>query len=52
MSALMAVQIGVSAFLGVPAIYMVLSKKYTAREKNWAYSTLGLIMGFWLRGKV
>jgi hypothetical protein len=52
MSDLMAVQIGVSVFLGVPAIYMVLSKRYTPREKNWAYSTLGLILGFWLRGKV
>jgi len=52
MSDLMAVQIGVSLFLGVPAIFMVLSKRYTAREKHWAYSTLGLILGFWLHGRV
>ncbi len=52
MSALMVVQIGMSIFFGLPAIYMVLSKRYTPREKNWAYSTLGLILGFWLRGKI
>jgi hypothetical protein len=52
MDALMAVQIGVSVFFGAPAIFMVLSKRYTPREKNWAHSILGLILGFWLRGKI
>ena len=52
MDALMAIQIGMSIFFGAPSMYVLLSKRYTAREKNWAHSTLGLILGFWLRSKL
>jgi hypothetical protein len=52
MDQVLAVQIGVSAFIGVPAIFVVLSKRYPPREKHWAFSTLGIILGFWLRGKL
>jgi hypothetical protein len=34
------------------ALYIVLSREYPPQEKNWAFSTLGTILGFWLRGKV
>jgi hypothetical protein len=43
------IQIGTSLFLGLPAIYVILSKQYQPREKHWAFSTLGTILGFWLR---
>jgi hypothetical protein len=45
-------QIGVSVIIAVPALYIVLSKEYPPQEKNWAFTTLGTILGFWLRGKV
>jgi hypothetical protein len=44
-------QLGVSVVLAVPAIYIVLSNGYAPQEKNWAFTTLGTILGFWLRGK-
>lgn len=51
MKTVLIVQVGMSIFLGLPAIYVLLSTQYVAQEKNWAYSTLGTILGFWLRGK-
>jgi hypothetical protein len=44
-------QFGVSVVLAVPAIYIVLASGYQPQEKNWAFTTLGTILGFWLRGK-
>ena len=51
MDALFITQIVMSLFLGTPAIFVVLSKRYQARDKHWAYTTLGMILGFWLRGR-
>jgi hypothetical protein len=51
MKTMLIVQVGMSIFLGLPAIYVLLSNRYVAQEKHWAYSTLGTILGFWLRGK-
>jgi hypothetical protein len=45
-------QIVASAFLSAAALYIVLSRDYPPQEKNWAFSTLGTILGFWLRGRV
>lgn len=50
MDALFIARIMVSLFIGTPAIFVVLSQRYQARDKHWAYTTLGLILGFWLRG--
>jgi hypothetical protein len=44
-------QIGASVVLAVPALYIILSGGYQPQEKNWAFTTLGTILGFWLRGK-
>jgi hypothetical protein len=44
-------QMGVSLMIAVPALYIVLSRGYPPQEKNWAFTTLGTILGFWLRGK-
>jgi len=52
MDAVLMAQIAVSFLLGFPAIYVVLSKRYQAREKHWAFTTLGTILGFWLRGRL
>jgi hypothetical protein len=52
MDPVLAAQIGFSIFFGAPALFIVLSTGYQQREKNWAYSTLGIILGFWLRGKL
>lgn len=51
MNAVLIAQIGMSVFFGAPAIFVLLSKRYQAREKQWAYGTLGMILGFWLRGR-
>lgn len=31
------------------ALYVILSKKYTPKDKHWAYATIGTVLGFWLR---
>lgn len=51
MNAVLITQVGMSLFFGAPAIFVLLSKRYQAREKQWAYGTLGMILGFWLRGR-
>lgn len=40
----------VSLTVLAPALWVVLSKRYSPREKHWAYATIGTIVGFWLRG--
>ena len=52
MDSILAAQMAISLFLGAPAIFVVLSKRYQAREKHWAFTTLGTILGFWLRGRL
>jgi hypothetical protein len=31
------------------AVFVILSMRYPPKDKNWAYATVGLIMGYWLR---
>ena len=45
MDIILAAQIGFSLLLGMPAIYVVLSKRYQAMEKHWAFTTLGIMPG-------
>jgi hypothetical protein len=42
-------QVVVSALLLLAALFVILSKKYDAVAKHWAYATVGLITGFWLK---
>jgi Tfp pilus assembly major pilin PilA len=42
-------QVVVSLVLLSATLFVVLSKKYDAKDKHWAYATVGLIIGFWLR---
>jgi hypothetical protein len=45
----LAMQVFVSVLLLSATLYVVLSKKYDAKDKHWAYTTIGLILGFWLK---
>jgi hypothetical protein len=43
-------QVLVSIVLLAAALLVILSKRrYDARAKHWAYATVGLITGFWLK---
>jgi hypothetical protein len=42
-------QVIVSIVLLSATLFIVLSKKYNPTDKHWAYATLGLIIGFWLK---
>jgi hypothetical protein len=41
-------QVLVSLVLLSATLFVVLSKKYDAKDKHWAYGTVGLVIGFWL----
>jgi ABC-type Fe3+ transport system permease subunit len=43
-------QIIISLALLAIASYIILSHGYQSQDKNWAYGTLGTIVGFWLKG--
>jgi hypothetical protein len=45
-----AMPIIISSFLGLAALFIILSKKYDAETMKWATGTLGVIVGFWLGG--
>jgi hypothetical protein len=36
------------AVLGV-ALYIITSAAYAASDKNWAYSVVGTVVGYWLK---
>jgi hypothetical protein len=44
-----AMQVLVSIGTGIPAVFIILAKRYGPKEKHWAYGTVGLIAGYWLR---
>lgn len=39
----------VSLALLAATLFVILSKRYAPKDKHWAYATVGLILGFWLR---
>jgi hypothetical protein len=43
------VRIAVSALFAGAGLFVVLSKKYDANEQNWAFATMGTVVGFWLK---
>jgi hypothetical protein len=45
----LAMEILISVVVLVAALYVILSKRYTPTDKHWAYGTVGLIVGFWLK---
>jgi hypothetical protein len=42
-------QIVISLALLAATLFVILSKSYPAKDKHWAYSTLGMVVGFWLK---
>jgi hypothetical protein len=42
-------QLVISAVLLVAALFVILTKRYPAQDKHWAYGALGTIVGFWLK---
>ena len=43
------VQIGGSVILLVASLYIILSKRYPASDRHWAYGIVGTLLGFWLK---
>jgi hypothetical protein len=43
------VQVLVSLVLLGATLYVIVSKSYQPKDKNWAYTTLGMVIGFWLK---
>jgi hypothetical protein len=33
----------------IAGLFVILSKKYTATDKHWAYGVVGTVVGFWLK---
>jgi hypothetical protein len=43
------VRIAVTGILLLAALIVVLTKRYAPEDKNWAYGTIGAIVGYWLK---
>jgi hypothetical protein len=43
-------QVAFSLVLTTASLFVILSKRYQPKDKHWAYTTIGTILGFWLRG--
>jgi len=41
-------RIAITGVLLCASLFVILSKRYSAQEKHWAYTTVGTILGFWL----
>jgi hypothetical protein len=42
-------QLVITGVLLVAALFVILTKKYPAQDKHWAYGALGTVVGFWLK---
>src|SRR5487761_111495 len=45
----LAMQVIISVGAGIASLFVILSKRYGPKDKHWAYGTVGIIIGFWLR---
>jgi hypothetical protein len=45
----MIVQIIVSVLLAVLSLFVILSDRYASKQQHWAYATVGVLLGFWLK---
>jgi len=43
------VQILTSALLAALSLFVILSDRYGAKQRHWAYATMGVLLGFWLK---
>ena len=44
-----AMQVAISIVVLGAGLFVVLSKRYEAAEKNWAFGAIGTVIGFWLK---
>ena len=42
-------QIGITLLLLAASLFVILSSRYEPKDKNWAYATVGTLVGFWLK---
>jgi cell division protein FtsL len=42
-------QVLISLVVLAGALYIILSMKYDAKDKHWAYGSIGTIIGYWLK---
>jgi hypothetical protein len=42
-------QIAVSLVLLVATLFVILAQRFAPKDKHWAYTTLGTVIGFWLK---
>jgi hypothetical protein len=42
-------QIAVSLVLLAATLFVILANRYQPKGKHWAYTTLGMVIGFWLK---
>jgi len=45
----MIVQIVVSVLLAAVSLFIVFSREDEPKERNWAYGTFGILIGFWVK---
>jgi hypothetical protein len=43
------VQIVLSVLLAALSLFVIFSDRYGARQRPWAYATIGVLLGFWLK---
>ena len=46
----LAMRVGVSALILIVSLYVILSGSYEADTSNWAFASVGTVVGFWLKG--
>ena len=46
---LVVMQVVISLALLGSTLFVILSKRYGPKDKHWAYGTIGLVVGFWLK---
>jgi hypothetical protein len=42
-------QIVITFLLLTAALYLIVTRRFPIHEKYWAYATLGMLVGFWLK---
>jgi len=45
------VQVVISILVLAASLTVILLKRYSPKDKHWAYATVGTILGFWLNSK-
>jgi hypothetical protein len=45
----MIVQITISVLLAALSLFVISSDRYASKQQGWAYATIGVLLGFWLK---